>query len=44
MLSTKDIFRHLPALRRLTIPPEQSRMRLSDERFAELDAQAEAEG
>lgn len=44
MSSPDDMFRHLPALRRLAIPPEKSRMRLSDERFAELDAQAEAEG
>ncbi|MGI9475249.1 MAG: gamma-glutamylcyclotransferase [Hyphomicrobiaceae bacterium] len=38
-----DVFRHLPALRKLIIAPEKSTMRLSDERFAELDAQAQAE-
>lgn len=44
MSTGDDVFRHMPALRELIIPPEQSAMRLSDERFAELDAQARAEG
>ncbi len=38
-----NAFRHLPTLRGLITPPEKSAMRLSDQRFAALDAQAEAE-
>ena len=41
-LST-DAFRYLPALRDLIVPLENSAMRISDERFAELDQQAQAE-
>ncbi|MEM6499002.1 MAG: gamma-glutamylcyclotransferase [Pseudomonadota bacterium] len=39
-----DAFRHLPALRDLLIPTADSAMRLTDQRFAELDAQAAIEG
>lgn len=38
------IFRHAPALKGLIKPPEASEMRFGHERFAELDAQADAEG
>ena len=34
------VFRHTPALSGLIIPPDESQMRISYERFAELDAQA----
>ena len=44
MSSPDGVFRYLPALRRLTVPLEKSAMRLSDQRFADLDARAEAEG
>ncbi len=44
MPTASDAFRHLPALRDLVIPTEETAMRLSDERFAELDAQAAMEG
>ena len=40
MFLASDAFRHLPALCRLIVSPQSSAMRLSDERFAELDAQA----
>ena len=43
MSLTTDAFRHLPALRELIVPLENSAMRISDERFAELDRQAQAE-
>lgn len=38
------VFRHTPALRGLITPPDASEMRFGQDRFAELDAQAEAEG
>lgn len=39
----KNVFRNIPALQGLIKPPDQSDMRLSYERFAELDAQALSE-
>lgn len=44
MPTERDAFRHLPALRQLIVPTEMSAMRISDQRFAELDAQAAIEG
>jgi glutathione-specific gamma-glutamylcyclotransferase len=38
------VFHHTPALRELITPPDASDMRFGQERFAELDEQAEAEG
>ena len=38
------VFCHTPALRGLITPPDTSEMRFGQDRFAELDAQAEAEG
>lgn len=38
------VFRHTPALRGLITPPDSSEMRFGQERFDELDLQAEAEG
>ncbi|WP_137701095.1 gamma-glutamylcyclotransferase [Marimonas lutisalis] len=38
------VFRHTPALRGLIIPPGESEMRFGQDRFAELDIQAEEEG
>ena len=38
------VFRHTPALRGLITPPDASEMRFDQDRFDELDAQAEAEG
>ena len=40
----QHVFRHTPVLRGLIIPPDESEMRFGQDRFAELDAQAEAEG
>ena len=37
------VFRHTPALRGLITPPDVSEMRFGQDRFAELDLQAEAE-
>ncbi|MFK7754401.1 MAG: gamma-glutamylcyclotransferase [Sedimentitalea sp.] len=38
------VFRHTPALRGLITPPDASEMRFGQDRFAELDDQAKAEG
>lgn len=38
------VFRHTPALRGLITPPDVSEMRFGQERFDELDAQAQEEG
>jgi len=38
------VFRHTPALRGLITPPDASEMRFDQDRFDELDAQAQAEG
>jgi len=38
------VFRHTPALRGLITPPDASEMRFGQDRFAELDAQAQVEG
>ena len=38
------VFQHTPALRDLITPPDVSEMRFGQERFAELDEQAKAEG
>jgi cation transport protein ChaC len=38
------VFHHTPALRELVTPPDASNMRFGQERFAELDEQAEVEG
>lgn len=40
----QDIFRYTPALRGLTTPLDATEMRLTMERYGELDAQAAAEG
>lgn len=40
----EHVFKHTPALRKLVTPPDNSEMRFGQERFAELDEQAEAEG
>ncbi len=39
-----QVFRHTPALRGLITPPDASEMRFGQDRFAELDVQAETEG
>lgn len=38
------VFRHTPALRGLITPLDESEMRFGQDRFAELDTQAEEEG
>jgi cation transport protein ChaC len=38
------VFRHTPSLRGKITPPDASEMRFGQDRFAELDVQAEAEG
>ncbi|MEO0991716.1 MAG: gamma-glutamylcyclotransferase [Pseudomonadota bacterium] len=38
------VFRHTPGLRDLITPPDASEMRFGQDRFAEIDAQAEEEG
>lgn len=40
----RHVFHHTPAIRELVTPPDASDMRFGQERFAELDEQAEAEG
>lgn len=40
----EHVFRHTPALRTLITPPDASEMRFGQDRFAELDQQALAEG
>jgi len=40
----RHVFRHTPALRGLITPPDASEMRFDQDRFDELDAQAEVEG